>query len=79
MPGKNDALANAKTVNAGGNMAGNIPQQMLQAKNSAANLPIAQNGNNEVNFRKTPNSQQSIKAYQDQEPTIGITDVYDIE
>lgn len=57
----------------------NVAGPKAGAKTTAENLPIAPIENSEVNFRQKPDIKSSIRAYNDHEPTTGITDVYDVE
>lgn len=48
----------------------------VAANNDASNLPIASAGESEVNLKKT-NSRAGLNAYRNQQPTTGLTSVYD--
>lgn len=53
-----------------------MAQQNLAANNDASKLPIASSDSSEVNFKKT-NTKSGVNAYRAQQPTTGITSVYD--
>lgn len=62
------------------NQAG-LQQQLMANRNVAANndvsnLPIASSNDSEVNFKKT-NNKAGLNAYKNQQPTTGLTSVYD--
>lgn len=69
-------------VNVGAAMESAVPsqsaQRMMQANNSAPKLPLASKNTNSVNLNKM-NNLNGMKAYKEQEPTTGITNIYDVE
>jgi flagellar basal-body rod modification protein FlgD len=69
-------------VQAGKTMESAIPSMnnnnTLQAKNNGSNLPLDSMNKTKVNLNKI-NNQAGLNAYRQQEPTTGLTSVYDVE
>lgn len=65
-------------VNSGARMDSPLGNSNPRANSIAPNLPLASNNQAKVNLNKM-NNLNGMKAYKEQEPTTGITSVYDVE